>query len=408
MKSKPQKFLVILAMIILLVDLLTMRGLNLFLTDPDPLFTTIISSLHWGISAIFLLLIIAGMTFKINMKSVASSRRMFAISGAFVLFYFPKLIFVAFNVLDELIFQTARFMSYEGEYMLNLSWAGAVLAVIAFFGVLYGMIFEKHWVKTTRQTLSFPGLPKDFDGLKLVHISDYHLGSISPRSSYPEKVTRKINKLKPDMIMFTGDLINNVAEEAKPWINSLKAMKAKKGKFAITGNHDYGDYVNWDDEQEKKENEEKFRSIFQQSGFELLDNKGVEIQKNDSSIGILGIENWGAPPFPQYGKLNVAMEDIKNSRFHILLSHDPSHWRGEVIPETNIALTLSGHTHGFQFGLLLGKLKWSPVQYKYPEWAGHYKNGNQHLYINRGLGYIGFPGRMGMPPEITEITLRKG
>ena len=405
--NKLRKFLLILAAIVLLIDLLTMRGLNLFLENPEALFTTIISGIHWGISGIFLLLIAAGMIFKINMKGIASSRKMFTISGIFILFYFPKLIFVAFNVLDELIFQTARFMSYEGEYMLNLSWVGAVLAVIAFLGLLYGMLIEKHQVKTTRQTLYFPGLPEEFDGWKLVHISDYHLGSIPPRSSYPEKVTQKINNLDADLIMFTGDIINNVADEAFPWLNSLKSMKAKKGKFAITGNHDYGDYVNWEQEQEKRENEKKFNKIFEQSGFELLNNKGVEIQNKNASIGILGIENWGVHPFPQYGNLSEAMEYIKNSRFQLLLSHDPSHWQEEVVPKTNIALTLSGHTHGFQFGLRLGKFKWSPVQYKYPEWTGHYKNGNQHLYISRGLGYIGYPGRIGMPPEITEITLRK-
>lgn len=408
MKKRMKRFLLVLMAIALLVDLITMRAINLFLENPSQLTTILISSIHWGISAFFMITLFIAMIFTPGMRSASSSRKAFALSGAFILFYIPKLIFVSFNVLDELIFQTARFMQYDGEYMLIVSWAGAVLAVIAFVSILFGIVNGKTNLKITRRTVPSSSIPASFDGFKVVHISDLHLGSIPLSSHYPQKIATLINQQKADLILFTGDLINNVSSEAEPWIEVLRSMQCKKGKFAITGNHDYGEYVDWQSEDEWRSDQQKLKAIFEKTGFKLLENQGILIENNDEKIGILGVENWGIPPFPQYGNLQKALDDLDPTSYQILMSHDPSHWEEEVLSKTNIGLTLSGHTHGFQFGIMLnGKFQWSPVQYKYPRWAGLYKENNQYLNITRGLGYIGFPGRIGMPPEISVITLSK-
>ncbi|MCF8332387.1 MAG: metallophosphoesterase [Bacteroidales bacterium] len=408
MKKRIKKFLLVLISIVLLIDLITMRGINLFLDNPSRLATIAISSVHWGISAFFIILLFVGIIFTPDMKSASFSRKAFIITGIFILFYIPKLVFVSLNVLDELIFQTARFMQYEGEYMLILSKVGIVLAGFTFLLIFFGIIRGKTNLKITHESIHSPSVPDSFDGFKIIHISDFHLGSIPSRSGYPQKIAGKINQQKADLILFTGDLINNVASEAEPWIDVLKSIKGKTGKYAITGNHDYGEYVNWKDDDERNADQQKLKAIFEKTGFYLLENQGTKIKKNDESLGIIGVENWGQPPFQQYGNFKKALDSTPITSYQILMSHDPSHWDAEVLNKTNIGLTLSGHTHGFQFGIMLnGKFQWSPVQYKYPRWAGLYKEGNQYLNINRGLGYIGFPGRIGMPPEISVLTLKK-
>jgi predicted MPP superfamily phosphohydrolase len=407
MKNRIRKIFFVLATLVILVDLISMRAINLFLEAPSPMTTTLITAIHWGISLIFLITLLLGAIATPNMKSVASSRRMFAFSGAFLLFYVPKLIFVAFNVVDELIFQTARFMSYKGDYLLILSWAGLALGVLAFLLILYGIFIGKTDLKVNKISIRSKSLPTSFDGLRLVHISDLHLGSIPSRSKYPEKIKEKINDLNPDLLLFTGDLINNTSEEAIPWIDTLKQMKAKKAKLSVCGNHDYGEYVDWSSEEEMLADQKNLRELQEKAGFRVLDNESYELTSNGDSIAVIGVENWGLPPFPQHGDLEKAMKEASEAQYHILLSHDPTHWGEEVLGKTRIGLTLSGHTHGFQFGFKFGKVKWSPVQFKYPRWMGLYQEGNQYLYVSRGLGYIGFPGRIGMSPEITEITLKR-
>jgi hypothetical protein len=184
-------------------------------------------------------------------------------------------------------------------------------------------------------------------------------------------------------------------------------MKAKYGMYSILGNHDYGDYYDWKDEDEKMNNLERIKQAHRDIGFKLLLNESIEIEVNQEKFTLIGIENWGLPPFPQYGDLKLAMNGVEKSGFKLLMSHDPSHWDAEVIKDTTIDLTLSGHTHGMQFGINIGNKQWSPVKYKYPRWAGLYRENNQYLYVNRGFGYLGFPGRVGMPPEITVIELKK-
>ncbi|MGM0648667.1 MAG: metallophosphoesterase [Bacteroidota bacterium] len=407
MKNKVRKIIVLLLSVIILIDLLTMRGINLFLDSPDYNTTLVISIIHWGISFFFILRLFAWLFIPPDMKSPATMRNIHRVNGAFVLFYVPKIIFVSCNVVDELIFQTARFMSYSGDYLLILSWPGLVLGGLLFVLILYGIVIGKTQLNVRRHTIESKHLPKGLDGLKLIHISDYHLGSFTPKSSFPARVTSVVNRLDADLILFTGDLINNTAAEAKPFQQSLKDMKASKGKYAVTGNHDYGHYVRWSNEEEKQSDQHKLEKVFSESGFRLLKNEGIRIDGGDTCLGLLGVENWGVEPFPQYADLKKTLADVKACPYHILLSHDPSHWDYEVLEKTNIGLTLSGHTHGFQFGFRLGKLKWSPVQYKYTRWTGLVKEGNQYLHISPGLGFIGFPGRVGIHPEIGCITLKR-
>ena len=252
-----------------------------------------------------------------------------------------------------------------------------------------------------------PDLPDKFDGFRIVHISDLHLGSLSGHQGKIKKAIDLINQAGADLILFTGDLVNDVAEETSGWTELLREMKSSTEKFAILGNHDYGEYYGWPDEAAWKANLEQLMIAHEDAGFNLLLNASKKITRGEDEICILGVENWGLPPFKQYGDLEKAMKDTGENSFRILMSHDPSHWDEEVLGKTNIQLTLSGHTHGFQFGIRRPAFKWSPVQIRYPRWVGLYQQGHQILHINPGLGYIGYAGRIGIPPEITVITLKK-
>ena len=282
------------------------------------------------------------------------------------------------------------------------------LASIPFGALLYGMYRGKYNYKVSSYELEFDDLPVSFDGFKLTHISDIHCGSFDN----PEKVKYGIdliNKQDSDVIMFTGDLVNNVSKELNPWKGLFSSLKAEHGVYSILGNHDYGDYMSWDNDQDKINNLDNLKKIQNEMGFKLLLNENDFIIKNGEKLAIIGVENWGAGGFKKSGDLNKAIEGVSNADFKILLSHDPSHWNNQVVPHNFIfPLTLSGHTHGMQFGIdIPGWIKWSPIKWRYPEFAGLYQKAKQYLYVNRGFGYLAYPGRVGMWPEITVITLKK-
>ncbi|GIV29983.1 MAG: phosphoesterase [Bacteroidia bacterium] len=286
-----------------------------------------------------------------------------------------------------------------------------------FAGFIYGMIKGAYRYQIHEVRLLFPEFPKNMGALKVVQISDLHLGSFF--SDQPvEKVVELVNAEMPDIIVFTGDLVNNVVEEALPYKDILSKLKAGIGVFSILGNHDYGDYVQWNSLEDKKKNLERLVNFQRELGWDILMNENRVIEKNGEKIVIIGVENWGGNlHFPRYGKLDVAYKGVENVPFKILLSHDPSHWDLEVSKKySDIQLTLSGHTHGFQFGIEYGNIKFSPVQWVYKHWAGLYwaesknnqGNGKQYLYVNRGAGFIGYPGRLGIWPEITVIEIVHG
>lgn len=270
----------------------------------------------------------------------------------------------------------------------------------------YGVFKTAYDYKIHRKKIFFDKLPKAFDGLKIVQISDVHAGSLNDYKAL-QKAIKKINELDADLFFFTGDLVNNIASEFTEKIEVFKHIKAKIGKFSILGNHDYGDYYMWNSREEKVENLELLKSYHKQIDWNLLLNEHVSIQRNESKIEIIGVENWsGKLRFKQYGDLNKAYEGLEKDTFKILLSHDPSHWDLEVSEKyTDIDLTLSGHTHGMQFGVETKWFRFSPVQFVYKHWAGLYQKSKQYLYVNRGFGFIGYQGRVGIRPEITLIEL---
>lgn len=282
-------------------------------------------------------------------------------------------------------------------------------AAVPFFSLLYGVVVNAYNYQVHRLTIKFPNLPDEFDGFRFIQLSDIHSGSFS-RSEPLVHAVETINKMDADIILFTGDLVNNVAEEMEPYKEIFSKLKAKHGVLSTTGNHDYGDYSNWDTEAAKKENFQRFMNTHAEMGWKLLMNEHHIIERNGQKIAIIGIENWGhALHFPKYGKLDVAYKGTEDIPFKILMSHDPSHWDEQVRPHyPDIDLALAGHTHGFQFGIENKYIKWSPSEWVYKQWAGLYQEGKQYLYVNRGFGFLGYPGRVGILPEITEITLRKG
>ncbi len=291
----------------------------------------------------------------------------------------------------------------------RLEWVGLVAIFMAVLPVslfIYGMARGKYHFKVREVQLSFADLPKAFDGYRIVQFSDLHSGNYD-RFSAMEKATRMIQEQKADLILFTGDWINAKSEEIIPYKELFAQLSAPDGKFCCLGNHDYGAHQAWHNLEKYKHINEAVREHIVDMQFELLDNKNVVIQRNTDSIRLVGVENWGNDPFPRKGDLNAALEGILPSDFKLLLSHDPTHWDKITIdhPE-HIHLTLAGHTHGAQFGIETKRFQWSPVKYVYKRWGGLYEEKNQYLYVNRGLGFIGYAGRIGMRPEITVIELK--
>lgn len=282
-----------------------------------------------------------------------------------------------------------------------------VAATVPFGAMAYGVISGAHDYRIRRTSIKLPNLPKEFDGIKIAQLSDIHSGSFFNKTAVKGGVEMLL-KEKPDVIFFTGDLVNNESSEVKNYIDVFDKLKAPYGVFSVTGNHDYGDYQRWPSEKAKNENFKSLMEAHRTMGFDLLMNEHRFIEINGEKIAILGNENWGGRGFRQSGKLDQAHAGTEEAKTKILLSHDPSHWDAQVRPlYPDIDLTLSGHTHGFQFGVEIGGFKWSPSQYAYKQWAGLYKEGSQYLYVNRGYGYLGYPGRIGMPPEITILELKR-
>jgi predicted MPP superfamily phosphohydrolase len=287
-----------------------------------------------------------------------------------------------------------------------ISYSALTLAAIPFGTMIYGMVKTAFDFKIQRKKIPIAKLPAAFEGLKIVQISDIHSGSFISDAHFKNAVEIIMNE-KPDLIFFTGDLVNDRSDEAEPFKKVWKNLSAPLGVFSVLGNHDYGDYVLWDSPELKQANLERLFGIHKEMGWELLRNEHRIIEKNGEKIGLVGVENWGAAlRFPRKGDMKKAQLGMDEVPVKILLSHDPSHWEAKILKEhPEIDLTLSGHTHGFQFGIEIPGFKWSPSQYVYPQWAGLYSNGNQHLYVNRGLGFLGYLGRVGIRPEITVLEL---
>lgn len=415
MRNSPFWLIVIATMVLL--DFYVFQALKVVSQTADPRIKTIIYIIYWIISilAILTLLLLPFLNFDHYPKNLRN-----VVFALLMGLFFGKLITSAFLMMDDvrrgvqwaaskvIITQNKEVTLQDSDKLsrsLFLSWIGVAMGGGLFGSLIYGFT-NKYNYRVRKQKLHFHTLPTAFKGLKIVQISDIHSGSFNNKDAVQQGVD-KILRLKPDLILFTGDLVNNKAEEMHEYMDVFYQLTAPMGVYSILGNHDYGDYVQWDNHEQKAENLARLKQIHAEMGWRLLLNENVLLEKGGHKIALLGIENWSAKAnFPKYGKMEHAYSGSEEAPFKILLSHDPSHWDAEVLPKyKDIDLMLSGHTHGMQFGVEIPWLRWSPVQYVYKQWAGLYESGHQKLYVNRGFGFLGYPGRVGILPEISLLEL---
>ncbi len=415
MRNSPFWFIIIGLMILL--DFYVFEALKVVTHSAESRTRTILFIIYWSFSIIALLtfLILPYVNFEYLPRGFRN-----VLFAVIISLFFAKLIASVFFMVDDVrrgiqwLAGKLIFSNTEGEQIheidrisrsVFLSWMGMVAGGGLMSSLLYGFS-NKYNYQVKKISLNFPNLPASFKNLKIIQISDIHSGSFNNKSAVENGVD-KIMELKPDLIVFTGDLVNNKADEMLAYADVFGKMKAPLGIYSILGNHDYGDYVNWNSINEKTENMHQLKQIHANLGWRLLLNENVTVNKNGEQISILGVENWSVKArFPKYGNLQKAYEGTQSIPFKILLSHDPSHWEAQVLTKyKDIDLTLSGHTHGMQFGVEVPGIKWSPVQYVYKQWAGLYEQAQQKLYVNRGFGFLGYPGRVGILPEITLIQL---
>ena len=370
--------------------------------------------IYWGITLAYIVL---SVSISVLMSSgKVDYKYLGVLMGASILLAVPKLVAIIPLLIEDItrlgqfLFRAATTQptTLPGRRTF-VSQIALGLAAIPFIGIIDGIWKGRYRYRVISHTLEFEDLPDEFDGFTIAQISDIHSGSFDNQEKV-EYGVQMVNELGADAIMFTGDMVNNIATEAEPWIDTFKKLSGKNGVFSILGNHDYGDYWRFPSAQAKVDNLNRLKEIHAEMGMDLLLNESRYFERNGQRLYLAGVENWGLPPFPQYGDLQEALNGIPEDAFTILLSHDPSHFDAEVKQHSKkVHLTLSGHTHGMQFGIEIpGWIKWSPVKFKYPKWAGLYPEPDgQVLHVNRGFGFLAFPGRVGMWPEITHITLRK-
>jgi uncharacterized protein len=414
------RFLILTALL-LVVDFYFFQAIKTISADWTPSKQVLTNRIYWGISIFsFAFIIFSVLTWSNPLFSK------FIYLYAFCLIFivvFSKLVGSLFLLVDDIqrLFRwSAKFFTLgisagsapSGEGISRakfLSYTALAVSIVPFTTMIYGMVKTAFDFKVRRKKVVLSNLPASFEGLKIVQISDIHSGSFYSGDAF-QKAVDIIMEQKPDIIFFTGDLVNDMSSEAEPHIPIWKQLSAPMGIFSILGNHDYGDYVVWESPEAKKANLDRLKEIHQEMGWDLLLNEHRILEKNGEQIGLLGVENWGgALRFPRLGDIPLAKKGMPDVPVKLLLSHDPSHWEAQVRKDhKDIDVTFSGHTHGFQFGIEIPGFKWSPSQYVYRQWAGLYSADNQHIYVNRGLGFLGYLGRVGIKPEITVMELSRG
>lgn len=413
--------------IIFLIDLYVFQAIRVATRDMSQSSTRLSNILYWSMTVLTFSIFILGIIFDWHLWPKELRTYCFALV---VLFLISKLFVVLFLLVDDL----TRFVRWgfamlyekfydapinqnaEGKVVISRSQflvkAGLFISAIPFVSLLYGMVKGAYEYRVKRVKIKLTNLPDSFVGYKIVQISDIHTGSFFD-SEPLKKAVNIINSLNADILFFTGDLVNDRSDEALPHMEVLSKISARHGVYSILGNHDYGDYVQWPSQEAKVQNLNKLKAIHHELGWKLLLDEHTYIENGNDKIGLIGVQNWSTHlRFPKYGSMEKATKDIVYADVNILLSHDPSHWRGEILEKyPQVDLMLAGHTHGFQFGVEIPslKIKWSPVQFVYKEWADLYMEANNKmLYVNRGLGFLGYPGRVGILPEITVLELEKG
>ena len=415
MRSSP--FWIILLGLMLVLDFYVFQALKTVTQGASSKTRSVIYIIYWGLSILALVLLLLLPYLNLDNHSKGLRSTIFAIVAGL---FFAKFAAGIFLLVDDLrrLFQWAAgkifFASSEGENLQEgerisrsvfLSWVSLAVGG-GIFGTLLSGFSNKYNYHIKKLQIPFAHLPDAFKGLRIVQLSDIHSGSLGNKEAVVKGI-EKVLALKPDLILFTGDLVNNTASELAPFMDVFGRLQAPMGVYSVLGNHDYGDYVEWSSAEAKRANLAQLKKMQADMGWRLLLNEHVVLEKEGQQIALLGVENWSAKArFPKYGRMEQAYTGTEGVPFKILMSHDPSHWDAEVRPRyPDVALMLSGHTHGMQFGVELPGFKWSPVQYVYEQWAGLYKQAAQRLYVNRGFGFIGYPGRVGIMPEITLIEL---
>ncbi len=398
-------FIGVFALFMTAMDLYAFRGIQHLLHQEGGLHR-LWTLLFWGASVVmFAALLWAGNRFR-AMRDPEKFFGTMVVMGIFLMIYVPKLLFNVIQLAGDLTYWATRLFDLRASGLRQgFLWTGTMAALALMVAFAMGMIRGRNNVRVFREEIAIRDLPPSFNGMKIVQISDIHLGGFYHHRSHIADVVETINRLEPELLLFTGDMVNNFSEEADPFVGILNKLEAPLGKFAILGNHDYGHYFQWESTREEQENLERVKQKIREAGFDLLLNEHRTIGSDGESIELVGVENWGKPPFPQQGDLGKALQGTDPAKIKILMSHDPSHWDLKVRGKAPIQLTLSGHTHAMQIGLEIGSWHWSPSRWTYKQWAGLYRENGQYLYVNRGLGFTGFPGRVGIRPEITLLTL---
>jgi predicted MPP superfamily phosphohydrolase len=397
------------ALLIFLLDYYAFQALRTISGNWSQITRNIVFSIYWLVPILAIGMMTAGAygwLESLNKTTYTFLRSFLTIA------YVAKIPMVALLLIDDLrrlfVYAQAQFngtTEYSKSRSNFLATTGVILGALPFVTLIYGIIRNRYRYKIFRETVKLENLPESLKGLKIVQISDIHSGSFDQIDPVKRAVDL-INQEEADLVFFTGDLVNSIAAEMTNYIDVFSEIKAKKGVFSVLGNHDYGDYHNWSSVEEKKANLDALKGIHRQMGWDLLLNENRILEVNQEKFAVIGVENYSASAhFPKYGDLKKAYAGAENMPLKLLLSHDPSHWENQIL-DTDIDLTFSGHTHGMQFGIEIpGWFKWSPVKYAYKQWAGLYQTGKQYLYVNRGLGFLGYPGRVGILPEITVIEL---
>lgn len=370
------------------------------------------STVHWAYWLLDLFLILFVLYAVLVNTKVMPARYGYILVGLVLLSIIPKLIALPFLLLEDLYrlgdfaFGSGRESGYPGRRrFINQLILG--IGAIPFTAIIYGMVKGKYDYKVYRHTLRFKDLPEAFDGFTIAQLSDIHCGSFTDREAVRRGIAL-VNAQESDLLVLTGDLVNNESAELDEWQDLFARLSAPMGVYSVLGNHDYGDYVQWPSIKAKEANLRRLKKMQDEMGFRLLLDERVKVEKNGQFINLVGIQNWGARGFAQYGDLHKAMAEVEPGTFTVLLSHDPSHWEAQALKHPkHIHLALAGHTHGMQFGIEIPGMRWSPVQYVYKQWAGIYEENGKFLHVNRGFGFIGFSGRVGIGPEISVITLKK-
>lgn len=407
---------VFVGLLLLLIDWYFYQALLTVLKGASSYKKTLVFYIYWGFTVFSCLVFMTPLFFKID--EWPKHIKVYLLAGVVVVIM-SKVIGSLFLLTDDIlrlfrwgfskITTNTSETAIAGTGISRLKFLNQValgMAAIPLAGFVWGMVRGAFNYKVHNVKVVLPNLPESFNGLKIIQISDIHCGSFVSDKPLEEAV-KIINAQKADIVLFTGDLVNNIASETDHLVGALSKIQAPLGVYSTLGNHDYGDYVTWESKEAKEKNLETLKNVHAQLGWRLLMNEHVPIKKGDDEIAIIGIENWGGNlNFPKYGDMKKAHADTARYPVKLLLSHDPSHWNMQVKQEfKDVDITFSGHTHGFQFGIEIPGFKWSPSQYVYKQWAGLYQHENQYLYVNRGLGFLGYPGRVGIMPEITVMEL---